>query len=181
MYWVMLRARIHSDGFGLGRAADGFRTFETGADCTVSYLHGALHLFLGPQGETRKRIVTNSTIIDDIAATIRTQKQLPLFVAEGTAVQKMKRINSVPYLRTAYEKFQKLSGTILIFGHSAAPNDLHIYNAIFASQVENVLFCVHNANGDWSALKERLARFQVRRQDIEISYVDAASAHVWDG
>jgi Domain of unknown function (DUF4917) len=45
MYWVMLRAKIHSDGFGLGRVADGFRTFETGADCTVSYLHGALHLF----------------------------------------------------------------------------------------------------------------------------------------
>jgi Domain of unknown function (DUF4917) len=96
-------------------------------------------------------------------------------------MQKMRRIDSVPYLRTAYEKLQKLSGTILIFGHSAAPNDLHIYNAIFASQVENVLFCVHNVNGDWSTLRERLARFQVRRQDIEISYVDAASAHVWDG
>jgi Domain of unknown function (DUF4917) len=65
-------------------------------------------LLLGPQGETRKLIVTNSTIIDDIATTIRTQKQLPLFVAEGTAMQKMRRINSVPYLRTAYQKIAEI-------------------------------------------------------------------------
>jgi hypothetical protein len=104
LYWVILKAARgrHSDGFGLGDEIEGFRTFQTGARCTTHYLHGALHLFLDSQLNTQKRVVTNDTIIDDIAATIRHRRQLPLFVAEGSASHKMATINSVPYLRYCY-------------------------------------------------------------------------------
>lgn len=180
LYWVMLRSHIFADGFGLGNVVDGFRTFNDGGTCSVNYVHGALHLFLGDRGEAKKRILTGSTIIDDIASTIRNQKQLPIFVAEGTTIKKIRRINSVSYLKTCYDKLSSLIGTLLIFGHSASDNDIHIYDAIFRSlELKRILFCVHNVQGDWSGLREKLARFAERRPDIQICYVDAATAHVW--
>jgi Domain of unknown function (DUF4917) len=90
LYWVIvnkLKERF-SDGFGLGQSADGFRIFNPTAYCATYYLHGALHLFLSERRDTLKRVLEGNSIIDDIAATIRDRRQLPLFVAEGTSSQK---------------------------------------------------------------------------------------------
>lgn len=84
LYWVVLKmgGHIFTDGFGLGETIGGFRTFSEGGACNTFYLHGALHLFLGPKLDTLKRIVTTSTIISDISDTIRARQELPLFVAD---------------------------------------------------------------------------------------------------
>lgn len=181
LYWVILSGGPvkHSDGFGLGKAVAGFRTFRPDANCTTYYLHGALHLFLDSQLETQKRVITNSTIIDGIESTIRGRGQLPLFVAEGLATQKIARINSVPYLRHCHEALNELEGSLFVFGHSAADNDSHIYDAIFRSQIGKLFFCVHRPEEDWLDLRERLAPYAERRGDVEIIYVDAATANVW--
>jgi hypothetical protein len=181
LYWVIVHdaTKEFSDGFGLGQEVDGFRTMGEGASCNTRYLHGALHLFLGPHREIRKRIVTNTTIVSDITDTIRRTRQLPLFVAEGSSGQKLARINSVPYLHDCYEVLHHLSGAIFIFGHSAREEDRHIYDAIFARRVETVFFCVHRPEEDWPGIRERLAPFCERNKKIKVSYVDAATANVW--
>jgi hypothetical protein len=142
-------------------------------------LHGALHLFLDAELETKKRILTDTTIIDDIAATIRQRAQLPLFVAEGTAAQKIARIRSIPYLTHCYETLASVKGNLFIFGHAASDNDTHIYDAICRSGIKMAFVFVHNPEEHLSTIRERLARFAVRRKDIEWSYVDAATAKVW--
>ncbi|MEQ8287870.1 DUF4917 family protein [Thalassospira sp.] len=181
LYWVILNAeeRLHSDGFGLGDQVGGFRTFQEDAYCSTYYLHGALHLFLNRQLETQKRIVTTATIIDDIAASIRHRQQLPLYVAEGSSIQKKSKIYSIPYLRHCYEELTSLSGSLFVFGHSVADNDEHIYDAIFESKIEKFVFCVHRPEDGWDGIRESLARYAERRDDIEFLYVDASSANVW--
>jgi len=181
LYWIILNAagNAHSDGFGLGGTVNGFRTFTETANCNTYYLHGALHLFLGSQRETRKRVVTTATIINDIADTIRNTGHLPLFVAEGTTIEKMDRINSVPYLRACYDKLRKLSDNLFVFGHSVGENDEHIYDAIFDSTIDRLFFCVHQPQNNWTRIRRRLAAFQERDPSIEIVYVDSESAHVW--
>jgi Domain of unknown function (DUF4917) len=181
LYWVILHAarESHSDGFGLGHEVNGFRTFHADANCTTYYLHGALHLFLGPQLETRKRVVTNDTIVNDIASTIHDNQQLPLFVAEGTNTQKMAKINSIPYLRHCYEKLEEAAGSLFVFGHSAGNNDQHIYDAIFDSEIDKLFFCVHDPAQNLQTAKERLAPYHERDPGIDIIYVDAATAKVW--
>ena len=181
LYWVILNAENghHSDGFGLGEQIDGFRTFAENAHCSTYYLHGALHLFLSGQLETQKRVVTNATIIDGIAASIQQREQLPLFVSEGTSVKKKSKIYSIPYLRHCYEKLREATGNLFVFGHSVALHDAHIYDAIFESQIEKFFFCVHQPENGFDDLKENLARYAERREDIEFFYVDATSANVW--
>ena len=146
---------------------------------TLNYLHGALHLFLGSKRETLKRVVTSGTIVSDVASTIRNTGHLPLFVAEGTTIEKMARINSVPYLRFCYDNLSVIEGSIFIFGHSLGPNDAHIYDAIFSSNAKKLFFCVHQPQNDWSGLRERLAPYKERNPKIEVHYVDAGSARVW--
>jgi hypothetical protein len=156
LYWVILKTERHSDGFGLGGEDGGFRTFRLGAYCTTYYMHGALHLFLGPQLETRKRVVTNFTITDDITSTIRREKQLPLFVAEGSSLQKLARINSVPYLWHCYEELKKITENVFIFGHSASENDKHVYDALFECKIKRIFFCVHRPEKYLQHMQEKL-------------------------
>lgn len=181
LYWVILKmgGGVFTDGFGLGSTDGGFRTFSPQAMCNTYYLHGALHLFLGPKRETLKRIVTTGAIIDEIARTIRDRGQLPLFVAEGSSTQKMARINSVPYLRNAYDKLKDLNGSIFVHGHSVAENDFHLYNAIFSSDVDKMFFCVHRPDENLQGIRERLAPFSVRNDEIEVIYVDSATVQIW--
>jgi len=179
LYWVMLHMEpvVHSDGFGLGEAVNGFRTFSTDGNCSVHYLHGALHLFLNQQQETLKRIVTGNTIVDDIANTI--QRRLPLFVAEGTSAQKMRRINSVPYLRHGYDKLRGLNGNLFILGHSASEADHHIYDAVFHSRIDRLFFCVHRPQENLAMAQNRLAPFMQAHRRIAVQFVDGASISVW--
>lgn len=182
LYWVILRARIgFSDGFGLGEEVADFRTFRIGANCNTYYMHGALHLFLDEKRETLKRILRGSTIIGDIANTIRQKSQLPLIVAEGTALQKIHRIRSVPYLNYCYESLAEIEGSLFIFGHGASDNDAHIYEAICRSQtdIKKVFYCIHNPATQLIYTSGKLARYVERNKQISWSYVDAATANVW--
>jgi hypothetical protein len=181
LYWVILKmgGYAFTDGFGLGETEGGFRTFSPLAKCNTHYLHGALHLFLGPKRETLKRIVTRSTIINDITNTIRARDQLPLFVSEGSSVQKMARINSVPYLRWAYDKLKDLKGSVFVYGHSIAENDFHLYNALFSSEIDKLFVCVHCPNENLQGIRERLAPFLLRNDEIDVLYIDSATVNVW--
>jgi hypothetical protein len=183
IYWVILHGaqNTHSDGFGLGDTVGGFRTFSVNANCSVYFLHGALHLFLDPQQDTRKRVVTNATIVDDITDTIRQTRKLPLFVAEGTTAQKMRKINSVPYLRHSYDRLKERSGSLFVYGHSVSDRDAHIYSAIGRSQIGRLYFCVYRPADNLVEMRARLAPFQVRYPNIEVRFVDGGTVNPWGG
>lgn len=183
LYWVILNtvSDRFSDGFSLGESVEGFRTFNKEAPCNTFYLHGALHLFLGERRQTLKRTVTSTTIINHIAKTIQDRKQLPLFVAEGLSSKKMERINSIPYLRHAYETFSFLKGTLLVFGHSLSENDHHLYDAVFRKEsgIKKVIICVHAPEKNLQTAKERMAKFHERNGNVKIEYVDSSTVPAW--
>lgn len=181
LYWVILRnTKGFTDGFGSGETVNGFRTFSKNSSCNTFYLHGALHLFLNEKRDTLKRVLTGSTIINDIAETIRARVQPPLIVAEGTANQKLSKIRSVPYLEYCFDQFSNLTGALIIFGLSATEKDFHIYDAICESfNLKKVVYCVHEPRNNLDKIREELARYAERRRDIQWVYVDAATAPVW--
>ena len=182
LYWVIIHGArgCHRDGFAFGdQTPDGFRTFSLEADCSVFFMHGALHLFLDNLNDTRKRVVTNHTIVDDITDTIRRSRKLPLFVAEGTAAQKMRKINSVPYLRNAYLNLKGCNGSLFIFGHSAGEQDRHVYDAIASSQIATIYFCVHRPQDTLAEVQDRLFPFVEANPRKVVKYVDSGTVNVW--
>lgn len=183
LYWVILEDRkSFQDGFGLGLEENGFkRPFTPVALCNVYNLHGGLHLFVTETGEVEKRLMGPTGVIDAISETITKAKRLPLYVAEGSSPAKLARINSSPYLRRCLERLSATTGALYVYGHSAAPNDAHIYDAIFGSNIEHLFFCIHQPTAKLNELDGELARHKKRNTSrVEYIFVDSETAHVWD-
>lgn len=181
--WVSLSDEAHlTDGFGLGEKRNGFQgPFKTDAYCRVYSLHGGLHLFRNGS-DVEKRIAGANGVIDAIAQTITAGKRFPLYVAEGTSPAKMERIKTNNYLSHCYEKLGASTGSFFVFGHSADPNDAHIYNALFRSKITHLYFCVHQSTDEKiKAISGELARYKERAgSKVDYTFVDSESARVWD-
>ena len=67
-----------------------------------------------------------------------------------------------------------------VYGHSASPNDAHLYEAIFTSQIEHLYFCIHQPTADIQAIDGELARYKRRHgSKIDYTFVDSETAKVW--
>jgi hypothetical protein len=174
-----------NDGFGKGeRTADGhFKSpFKEEAWCDIYNLHGGLHLFQNGAGEIMKALDTGEGVIATITKTIANKKLLPLYVAEGSSKAKMRKINSVAYLRYSYGKLRENTASVFVFGHSADDNDAHIYQAVFGSDAKHVYFGVYKPNDEnLKVMDGHMAKYQkIGGKGINYSFYDAESAHVWD-
>jgi hypothetical protein len=185
LYWVNLEGGLLRDGFGLGETTSDGRflgPFSEEAYCDIFNLHGGLHLFRDEADEVFKALNINEGVIATIARTISKAHRLPLYVAEGTSVAKMRKINSVAYLRRCYAKLKDNTAPIFIFGHSANDYDAHIYQAIFTSDTKHVYFGVFQpTEGKLRHLDGMLAKHQkIGGKGIEYGFYDAESAEVWN-
>jgi hypothetical protein len=182
LYWVILGdAKRFQDGFGLAEDRNGFRwPFKKDAHCNIYNLHGGLHLFKAEDDTIEKRVDRGKGVIDAIASTIVRAKRLPLYVAEGSSVQKLARIYAVPYLRHCYETLQRSKTSFFVYGHSASVNDAHIYDALFKSEINHLYFCVHQPTANVAEIDGELSRYQKRNgSSIKYTLVDAETANVW--
>ncbi len=182
LYWIQLGTRNYSDGFGLAASGAGFRSpFRVGAHCNTFNMHGGLHLFLDDVGDLQKRIKGSSGIIDAIADTIVKKKRLPLYVAEGSSTEKMRKINSVPYLRHCFDSLADAGGVLFVFGHSASDNDEHIYRAVFSSNIEHIYFGVFEPDEEKiRACEAQLLKFRKLSGGVsEFTLYDSGSVNLW--
>jgi hypothetical protein len=104
LYWVNLENSFLKDGFGRSERKGNFLVpFDDKATCSLYNLHGGLHLFENGAGEIMKATNSGSGVIATITDTIVNRHRLPVYVAEGTSTQKMRKINSIAYLRHCYD------------------------------------------------------------------------------
>lgn len=106
LYWVNLENKPLNDGFGRAKRIAGGRfksPFKEEAWCDIYNLHGGLHLFQNGTGGIMKTLDTGNGVIATITDAIASKKILPLYVAEGSSRAKMRKINSVVYLRHCYK------------------------------------------------------------------------------
>ncbi len=184
LYWSVLEARVFTDGFGLGEKVTGgafLGPFKEEAYCTVFNPHGGLHLFQNETGEIFKALDDGAGVVATISEEIRNTKRLPLYVAEGSSKSKMKKINSVEYLRHAYRKLEENENIIFIYGHSANETDQHIYEAIFRSKAPHVYIGIHRPDEQ----KLRAMRGQILRYAALVgsqkpcTFYRSETANVW--
>ncbi|MFM2218283.1 MAG: hypothetical protein RL240_2601, partial [Planctomycetota bacterium] len=153
------------------------------------HLHGALHIY-SIDGEARKHRYQyeQRPLIDTICEGIR-KSEYPLFVAEGSANQKMKQIRSNMYLSMCFGELVRSSRDLVCYGMSFGESDNHISDAIADNRGINRLFV--GLYGHWeseSNLKVRAAisRILERRKHLpgykstlDVEYFDSETAYVW--
>lgn len=184
LYWVILEQGRLRDGFGLGEtSANGrFRgPFREDAYCSVFNIHGGLHLFQDNVGDVHKALNGGEGVISTIANEITIRRRLPIYVAEGTWQSKLKKINSIGYLRHCLQALRQNTATVFIYGHSAAANDTHIYDAIFRSEAGHVYFGVYEPNDEKARLLDgQLARYsRIAGNRVHYTLYDSGTANVW--
>ena len=168
LYWLRMNSQNQtmSDGFGLGSQERPYLhgPFRQDAHCRIHNLHGGLHIFENAHGEVYKVKSTEGSLIENLSHLICTEKKFPLYVAEGTSMQKLKKIMSSAYLSDGYYKLLFNIDPIFIYGHSAADNDKHIYSAIFRrSSTPCVYFGVYDKDQK-NEIEGKLSFYQKRWQ-----------------
>jgi hypothetical protein len=183
------------------RPDDGFRhpddpdqpyvSWQQANSATVSYLHGALHLF-----DTDTEIIkytwskTDVPIVDQIRTALAENK-FPLFVSEGDSDSKWQRILHNAYLHKGIRSLESCcsssTAAIFVFGHSLATNDQHIFVQIAKGGAANLfvsLFGNPLSADNQAAIANANALVDLRAQvrpnrPLKLTFYDAASANVW--
>lgn len=182
LYWVNLEKRILQDGFKYGNAKGLlFGPFLEHAGCNLFNIHGGLHLFLNRHGDVMKAIHTGSGTLATIASIISDKGILPIFVAEGSSQEKMKKIKSNEYLLYCYRALEANNDVIFIYGHSAEEKDEHIYRAIFRSAAKHIYFGIHKPTANKIQAKDGLLAKYQKSSGSKIGYTffNSESAKVW--
>lgn len=162
---------------------------ETAAhSANVHFLHGALHLFdAGSELQKYTWIRSGEPLVDQARAAIAANK-FPLFVAEGTSLQKKNKIRHNAYL---YQCFKVLTANadqgkhcFFIFGHSLAENDDHILKRLGRGKFAKLYVGIFGdptsaANKAIVSRANELAALRRDRYPLEVVFFDSATANVW--
>lgn len=202
LYWTLMH-----DDMPFGQALelaknDGFGNDEDAPDAdyvvwqgetnahsaSVMFLHGALHLFDTGKELTKYTWVRKGVPLVDQARDALANNAFPLFVAEGTSVQKKTKIRHNAYLYQGFKQFtaNAMQGKhcIFIFGHSLAENDQHILNRIGRGRCPKIYIGIFgDTMSPWNQQimlqAQGLAAVRPERWPLEVAFYDAASAQVW--
>lgn len=159
------------------------------------FIHGALHLFMGPGGLRKHCWERSRRSLIELVRDGLTQRRYPLFVAEGSHEKKMEQIQSNGYLSYCYGKLGRVGGRLITFGFSFGESDKHIsrqiseneditdlYVGIFKgpngydkSVISAIQEMVEHRN---DLLKRRGQKFRDSHR-LTATFFDSQSAHVW--
>ena len=123
-----------------------FDVSATATDKTrLLYLHGGLHLVRNQDGTARKLMSTEGTLLGSFAInnTIKTLDDVPLFVNEGPAQDKLKTIRSSDYLSFCYGQLLAHGEGLCIFGQALGEQDSHIVHALREARPKVVAISIY--------------------------------------
>jgi hypothetical protein len=193
LYWTAMQDEIEPEV----KHDDGFRTPYTGVAEYVTwevqntkkqnifYLHGAIHIFdAGAELQKYTWANTQIALIDQIREALANNK-FPLFVSEGTAEEKLDRIQHSNYLGRGYRSFAAIEKPLFIYGVSLGDSDNHILRLIEGGGIKDVYVGVFgNPDTDWNKpmieRAKKLGSGRHKDRPLKVHFYDAASAQVWD-
>lgn len=124
--------------------ARGAWTRKSAGRTAVCFLHGALHLVVGSDGETRKLTRGNDTLLEQIDRLIPDDPLARrLLVTEGTYRDKLRAIDANDYLRFALDRLREQDSGLVIFGSSLGEQDRHLVDAINENRKRPIAVSVH--------------------------------------
>lgn len=129
VYWALMRQPGAFRDFFWSGDFDITNTEVWGKKTKVHFLHGGLHLYRKPNGQTLKRTAQPGANLLELFAT-DFGGALPLFISEGTASEKLASIYRSDYLSFLLSKFTEDASPIVVFGHSLGESDSHIVDIL---------------------------------------------------
>ena len=177
-YWAIMQApKAFDDLF-----SDGDSTFDLGNTSSqgtrVLYLHGGLHLVKNLDGSTRKLTSSESALLGSFA--INTLGDVPLFVSEGNAQDKLKAIRHSDYLSYCYGQLAGHPDALCIFGHNLGEQDRHIVQALRDAQIKTLAISIYPRSQAFIQHQKRHYTQLFEGRDVTLRFFDAKSHPLGD-
>lgn len=142
--------------------------FDTdSATQNLFFLHGAFHIY--KDGKSIKKITQQSdqALYDRLEKILNNDEQevVCIFQTEN----KLEAIKENDYLTNCYDKLAELSGNLVILGCSLSENDMHIFDNINQSEIENIYISTTKYN------EEIVANAKSIFPDKKIDFIDVAT------
>lgn len=162
-----------------GKSDNGFKEFRN-SQCYrykhVYYLHGALFIF--NHGIRDLKILRDNqyTELIDIIANEIQKGHFPLFITEGTGIDKMKSIYTSNYLYFCLTKLNTSDKPIMIFGNSLSEYDSHIVSALQNKQ-RDMIISIYPGVKTQDQLFAELYNLKIKfpNYNFNIEFVDSTS------
>jgi hypothetical protein len=187
--WVVLRSG--------GKIADGFRSsakaggpaFRPGSLKRAKhlYLHGCFYLYEHGGVTRRLRSGDYPSLIEAIEGELLGDGRRPLYVAEGYADTKMRRIGKNAYLSECLGELKRIDGSLVVFGHRLSVYDRHIREAIAANpNLDRIFVALFDDPDDRSnrdirrrVLKMAKERMTLTGRPLEVHFFQSKGVPVW--
>ena len=192
LYWTVMHTDFFSgevvnlsarDGFGDddAQSPEDYVTWQgeiASSRSTLFYLHGALHLF--DDGASLKKFtwVRTGDRLKKQSWEAISSGALPLFVSEGTTEAKMNKITHSAYLYQAYRALSNAASStkdvFVVYGHSLADNDLHIFKALVRGRFPTLyvsIFGDRNSSSNQEIVKQARKLEELRQiSPLEVKF-----------
>jgi hypothetical protein len=138
----------------------------------VLFLHGGLHLYRELSGQTVKRKAEPWQNLLDLFGTPLDPPAVPLFITEGSSLDKLKSIYRSDYLSFCYSQLTKHKGALVIFGQSlTAEYDAHLIDAIKKSDAKILGISLRPGPN----VEANKAKFHASFPNLELHFFDAGT------
>ncbi len=143
------------------------------------YPHGNLAIVKDNYGEDIK-VIASARLLSTIVNKWNTGFS-PLFVSEGTSLQKLATIRESSYLSRVYNSvLPNIGETLVIYGTSFQRNDEHIYKALIEGSVKKVAVSIHKpSNVNLQSRCSEINTMLNKIKAVEIKFFDAESKGAW--
>ena len=170
IYWSMMRDPESFRDYFWAEQFDIANTEIWGKKSKIHFLHGGLHLYRRPNGQTLKRRAEAGQNLLDLFGTPYGDA-MPLFISEGTAQEKLASIYRSDYLSFVFSCLAQDAGPLVLFGHSLGDSDRHIVDAVGAHKGRSIAVSVR-AEGN---IRQKKAAIIEALPDAKIHFFDAAT------
>lgn len=182
LYWASynsLHPRRITDFFWNDSMFDRGNTNVYGKKIEFHYLHGALHLQQDLKGYTSKIKHTSSSLqLNQEFNYNGSDTKVPLYISEGNSDYKLKKILSNHYLTFCYQNFSKMTGTLVIVGHSLNKDyDNHLVKAIIENRaLTKVAVSIYSAQSTAEKAQEvKDLGSKLNRSGLELVFFESNS------
>ena len=188
VYWAMLlKKRLIKDCFHYGEFNSDWEHYRkpngnASSSTLVFYPHGNLALATDLNGRERKLTADFPHLLETATSEWESGKYTPLFVSEGTSMQKVAAIGRSHYLKTVYDTvLPRLGKRVAILGWSLSKSDTHILRAICRGKLAEVAVSVLTSNPNF---EDKCAEIRRKIRDasnsrVKVVFFDANSQGCW--
>ncbi|WP_281555867.1 DUF4917 family protein [Thalassomonas sp. RHCl1] len=139
----------------------------------IHFLHGALFLFEQNNEVIKINRGPFPTLDQAIQHKITNENSYPLFISEGSSVEKLASIRKSEYLSFCYDGLRAMEGSLDIYGHGLNPDvDGHIIDAIKDSNITHVRYYQYNLDQMSSGEIEHLTVILNRKLNRKVEVID---------